>query len=931
MSNSKGEPTNALYGVVNMMKKLPTQYPSDYYICVFDAKGPTFRDQLYDDYKANRPPMEDDLRFQLEQIHDLVKAMGWQVIKRSGVEADDMIASIAEHAKLQGDEVLVSTGDKDLAQLVDDKVTLVNTMTNVVFDEAGVFEKFQVKPTQIIDYLMLLGDTSDNIPGVKGVGKRTAAKWLNQYGSLDQIVANIDDIKGKVVENLRCAIPQFELTRSLVTIKRDCDLTDEMPFDRQSSIDLDYLIEAFERFEFKTFLREVHALKTSDEVCDVYGKTDVSIVSSHGKNTQETRTEAVQYDMPEVPTTKYITIKTHDELLSCIEALKQAEYIAIDTETTSVSWTEAQLVGLSLSVSYGQAWYIPVRHVMDQALLPVQEAQIDLFSVSDVVPEASKSKKIQYVHCPDQLNIQEVLSALKPILESAQYPKILHNAKYDQHIFQNEGIALSGVVHDTLLMAYVLDSSQKVNLEALSLKYLGRQGVSYKDLCGQGAHKKRIDQVSIEEVSHYACEDAEFTLGLFQVLDPLLRSDEQSLEIYQLEMQTYQILYAMERHGVYIDQEQLVFQSQDLASQIERLESQIFEIAGETFNLNSPKQLGHILYEKLNYPILSKTSSKKPSTDEGTLIKLAKDYPVAHLLLDYRSLSKLKSTYTDKLVQIMDQNTHRVHTNYAQSAVFTGRLASSDPNLQNIPIKTPLGRRVRQAFIAPKGYHLVSADYSQVELRIMAHASDDQYMQAAFLRGDDIHCITASEIFHVSLEQVTSDQRRAAKAINFGLIYGMGVYGLAQQLQCSRGEAQEYINRYFARYTQVRDYMRYITDQVKQTGEARTCFGRRLVFHKGTSRMATQAMERQAINAPIQGAAADLIKKAMLDVQLWLDREAIDATLILQVHDELVLEVSDSAIPNVCQVLPQLMSQVVSLKVPLVVDVGQGRNWLEAH
>lgn len=882
LRNAQGEPTGALYGVVNMLRKLVSDHKADYAACIFDARGKTFRDDLYPDYKAQRPSMPEDLAAQIEPIHQAVKALGWPVLAIEGVEADDVIGTLACQATAQDIHTIVSTGDKDLAQLVDSHVTLVNTMSGEVLDEPGVQTKFGVAPDRIVDYLMLIGDTVDNVPGVTKVGPKTAVKWLTEFGSIDALIEQADTIKGVAGNNLREAIPQFPLTRELLTVKCDCDLTGHI----QSMTDLAprepdtaTLQGLYEKYGFRTWLREI----TGD--AERIPQGDARAIP----------------DVPGAPAELHYDIvtdwATFDEWAARIT---DASLVALDTETTSLNEMQASLVGISLSAEPGIACYIPLAH--------------------------------RGPDNPVQLPKTDVLERLRGWLEDPARPKLLHHAKYDTHVFANEGIALAGIQEDTMLQAYVLESHRGVGLADLSQRYLGRSGINYEDLCGKGAKQIGFDEVALDKAGHYACEDADFTLQLHQALRPRVAAEAGLERIYQLEIEVSRVLTTIERNGVKVDAAELAQQSHRLGQEMLRLEQSAYELAGQPFNLNSPKQLGEILFGRMQLPVVRKTASGAPSTDEEVLTKLAQDYPLPQVLLEYRGLSKLKSTYTDKLPRMINARTGRVHTHYSQAAVITGRLASSDPNLQNIPVRTEAGRRVREAFIAESGV-IVSADYSQIELRIMAHVSDDANLQQAFAAGEDIHRATASEIFGVSLADVTTDQRRAAKAINFGLIYGMGVFGLASNLGITRDAAQAYIDRYFARYPGVAQYMETTRQLARQQGYVETVFGRRLQMPdiRAGSGPRRQGAERAAINAPMQGTAADLIKMAMVQAQDWLATERMASRIIMQVHDELVLEVPDNELDIVRRRLPEIMCNVATLRVPLVAEVGVGPNWEQAH
>ncbi|WP_454673400.1 DNA polymerase I [Achromobacter pestifer] len=882
LRNAQGEPTGALYGVVNMLRKLVSDHKAEYAACIFDARGKTFRDDLYPEYKSHRPPMPEDLAAQIEPIHRAVRALGWPVLAIEGVEADDVIGTLAKRAAEHDVHTIVSTGDKDLAQLVNSHVTLVNTMTGEVLDEPGVVNKFGVPPDRIVDYLMLVGDTVDNVPGVTKVGPKTAVKWLTEFGSIDKLIEEADGIKGVAGNNLREAIPNFPLTRQLLTVKYDCDLAghvesvdDLIPRERDNAT----LTELYERYGFRTWLR------------DLTGDAE-RVPTGDARIAAEAPAAPAELD--------YRIISDWTEFDAWFEKLQGASLVALDTETTSLDQMQARLVGLSLAVAPGVACYIPVAH-----------------------------------RGPDgatQLPKAEVLARLKPWLEDETRAKLLHHAKYDAHVFANEGIRLAGIAEDTMLEAYVLESHRGVGLNDLAQRYLGRSGVSYEDLCGKGAKQIGFDEVAVDKAGHYAAEDADFTLQLHQVLRPMVAADDGLNRIYQLEIQVSAVLTTIERNGVKVDAAELGRQSHKLGQEMLRLEQKAYELAGQPFNLNSPKQLGEILFDRMQLPVVRKTAGGAPSTDEDVLTKLAQDYPLPQVLLEYRGLSKLKSTYTDKLPRMINPDTGRVHTRYAQAAVITGRLASSDPNLQNIPVRTEAGRRVREAFIAEQGL-LLSADYSQIELRIMAHVSDDANLQRAFAAGEDIHRATASEVFGVALPDVSTEQRRAAKAINFGLIYGMGVFGLASNLGITRDAAQAYIDRYFARYPGVAMYMENTRRLAREQGYVETVFGRRLQLPeiRGASGPRRQGAERAAINAPMQGTAADLIKMAMVAVQGWLEAEKLQTRMIMQVHDELVLEAPDAEIEQVKEALPRLMCSVAELRVPLVAEVGMGKNWEQAH
>lgn len=883
LRNAKGEPTGALYGVISMLRRLVQDYKADYAACIFDAKGKTFRDDIYPQYKENRPSMPEELAAQIEPIHKAVAAMGWPVLTVPGVEADDIIGTLACRAAAEGVHTIISTGDKDIAQLVNEHVELVNTMSGERQDIEGVKLKFGVSPSQIVDYLMLVGDTVDNVPGVDKVGPKTAAKWLGQFGDLNTLVEQADTIKGVAGQNLRAAISNFPMTRDLITIKTDCDipgLADGLESLVPTEVDRQQLIQLFEEYGFRTWLRELSG--------------DPERVPE-----QDARAPVQAPEAPEE--LRYETVLDTEALERWVSRLGEGKLVALDTETTSLDPMCARLVGLSLSVEPGEACYIPVAH-----------------RGPDQVTQLSK---------------QMVLERLKDWLEDDAAPKLLHNAKYDAHVFLNEDIKLAGVVEDTMLQAYVLESHRRVNMQELAERWLGRIGTPYEALCGKGAKQICFDEVEVEKASFYACEDADFTMQLHRVLRPKVAAEPGLESTYLLEIKASAVLTTIEYNGVRIDAELLVKQSQEIGKQLHDLEQKAYELAGQPFNLNSPKQLGEILFQRMELPVVRKTASGAPSTDEDVLSKLARDYPLPALLLEYRGLAKLKSTYTDKLPKMINPTTGRVHTRYAQAAVITGRLASSDPNLQNIPVRTPEGRRVRAAFVARPGGSIISADYSQIELRVMAHVSGDKNLRQAFERGDDIHRATASEVFGVTQAEVSSEQRRAAKAINFGLIYGMGEFGLAANLGITRDAARAYIDRYFARYPGVASYMEQTKAKAHDQGYVETVFGRRLWLPemRGAKGPRQKAAERAAINAPMQGTAADLIKMAMIAVQEWITAQKLQALLIMQVHDELVLDVPANEVDIVTEQLPGLMCNVAQLAVPLVAEVGVGPDWEQAH
>ncbi|MGV7243359.1 DNA polymerase I [Caballeronia sp. M23-90] len=877
-----GGPTGALYGMINMLRRLRKDINAEYSACVFDAKGKTFRDDWYADYKANRPSMPDDLSKQIEPIHETVRALGWPLVMIEGVEADDVIGTLAVAAEKRGMKVIVSTGDKDLAQLVTDHVTLINTMSNETLDRAGVLNKFGVPPERIVDYLSLIGDTVDNVPGVEKCGPKTALKWLTQYDTLDGIVAHASEIKGAVGDNLRKALDFLPMARKLVTVHTECDLAaqiasleETLPSRPEAR---DELRDLFTRHGFKTWLREV-------EIADaVEGPTDTPPASA---------TEMERH---------YETVQTWEQFDEWLARINAAELTSFDTETTALDPMLAQLVGLSVSVEPGRAAYIPVAHRGPDS--------------------------------PLQLPRDEVLQKLKSWLEDPSKKKVGQHLKYDEQVLANYGIELNGVEHDTLLQSYVIESHRPHDMDNLALRHLGAKTIKYEEVAGKGASQIGFDEVALDQAAPYAAEDADITLRLHQALYPQLVDEAQLLKVYRdIEMPTARVLRKMERNGVLIDGELLRVQSGQIATRLIQLEAEAYMLAGGEFNLGSPKQIGQIFFEKLQLPVVKKTPSGAPSTDEEVLQKLAEDYPLPKILLEHRGLSKLKSTYTDKLPRMVNAKTGRVHTNYAQAVAVTGRLSSNEPNLQNIPVRTAEGRRIREAFIAPPGSKIVSADYSQIELRIMAHISGDPSLMRSFAEGEDVHRATASEIFGVTPIEVSNDQRRIAKVINFGLIYGMSAFGLASNIGISRDAAKLYIDKYFQRYPGVANYMDETRTKAKRDGFVETVFGRRLWLPEinGGSGPRRQGAERAAINAPMQGTAADLIKLSMIAVQDWLEASKIETKMIMQVHDELVLEVPEAELPEVRKRLPELMCGVAKLKVPLVAEVGVGNNWEEAH
>ncbi|WAK02073.1 DNA polymerase I [Methylobacter sp. YRD-M1] len=876
LTSPKGEPTNAILGVTNMLRKLIDDYQSDYITVIFDAPGKTFRNDLYDQYKAHRPAMPDDLRVQIEPLHQLIRVMGLPLIIENGVEADDIMGCLAQQAERQGFHVVISTGDKDMAQLVNEHITLDNTMSNVRLDIQGVIDKFGVKPEQIVDYLALIGDTVDNIPGVPKVGPKTAAKWLEEYETLENLIACADQIKGKIGENLRACLDQLPLSKQLTTIK--CDL------------DLPYTMEDLKRRPSdKTELRNLLA----------------ELGFSSWLKTLDSQPEAVAVpaEKAAAPESVYETVLTEEQFNEWFKQLDQAPLFAFDTETTSLYYSKAEIVGVSFAVTPGHAAYVPLMH--------------------------------DYPGAPDQLDRTEILERLRPLLEDPHKAKLGQNLKYDMHVLANHGIALRGIAHDTMLESYVLNSTAtKHNMDDLAKEYLGIDTIHYEDVAGKGAKQLPFQEVPVEQATAYAAEDADVTLKLHQVLMEKLAPHQALMKLYaHVEIPLISVLARIERNGVLIDTAMLAQHSLELANHIVALEQQAHDLAGQTFNLGSPRQIQEILYDRQKLPVLKKTPTGQPSTDESVLQELAMTYQLPKLILEHRSLCKLKSTYTDKLPQQVDDKTGRIHTSYHQAVTATGRLSSTDPNLQNIPIRSDEGRKIRQAFIAPEGYKIVAADYSQIELRIMAHLSNDAGLLRAFSAGEDVHRATAADVFGVAPDQVTPDLRRSAKAINFGLIYGMSSFGLAQQLGLSRNQAQSYIDLYFARYPGVKDYMDNIRALAREQGYVETLFGRRLYLPEIKSRNAArrQYAERTAINAPMQGTAADIIKRAMIFTDQWLQQKKPDAKMIMQVHDELVFEVAEDQLDRCTASIRELMCSAADLNVPLVVDVGIGNNWDEAH
>ncbi len=880
LRNAAGEPTGAIYGVLNMLRRLLADHKADYLACVFDARGKTFRDEMYAQYKANRAPMPDDLGAQVAPLLDAIQASGWPLLQIEGVEADDVIGTLAREAEKRGLRCVISTGDKDLAQLVTDRVTLVNTMSNERLDPAGVKAKFGVPPERMLDYLTLVGDSVDNVPGVDKVGPKTAAKWIEQYGSLEEVMRHADEIGGAVGENLRKALDWLPKAQALLAVKCDLELPVKLEELKLGPRDEKRLAELISRLGFKSWPKEAAG-------------------DTKQPPPPETPPAPVRSDREE---RHYETLVEEADLARWLKVLEAAELVAFDTETTSLDPMQARLVGMSFSVNAGAAAYLPLAH--------------------------------NYTGVPGQLGVERALAMLKPWLENEARKKLGQNIKYDQHVLANHGVALRGIAHDTLLESYVLESHARHDMDSLATRHLGLKTLTYDEVTGTGVGRIPFEQVDVARAAAYAAEDADLTLRIHHALLPKLETEEKLAYVYRsIELPAREVLFRMERDGVLIDAAQLEAMSHELGQKMLELESKAHHEAGQPFNLGSPKQIAEIFFEKKGMPVIKKTPSGAPSTDEDVLEKLALDHPLAKILLDYREISKLKSTYTDKLPKMVNPRTGRVHTNYGQATAVTGRLASNDPNLQNIPVRTPEGRRIREAFVAARGHAIVSADYSQVELRIMAHISGDENLLRAFEAGEDIHRATAAEVFGRSLQDVTPEERRYAKVINFGLIYGMSAFGLAQQLGLERATAQAYIASYFTRYPGVAKYMEGVRKTARDRGYVETVFGRRLWLPeiKSANPARRGGAERAAINAPMQGTAADLIKLAMIAVRGWLDRERLSTKLIMQVHDELVLEAPEDELARVKAEIPELMSEVAKLKIPLVVDVGSGQNWEKAH
>ena len=880
LTNSSGQATGAIKGVVSMLRRLCQDYPSSTVAVIFDAKGKTFRDELYREYKANRPPMPAELREQVDPLNSIVEAMGLPLLIIPGVEADDVIGTLAKQASAIGKPVLISTGDKDMAQLVDQNITLVNTMTNTMLDEAGVLKKFGIPPSLIIDFLALMGDKVDNIPGVQGVGEKTALALLQNLGGIEDIYNSLDKVESLPVRGAKTLVSKLESSRDLAelsyqlaTIKTDVELQIDITGLAHEKAKTEKLLEWYKQLEFRSWTEELLASNTAD--------TEIGSA---------------------IPT-KYSTILSKAEFELWLARLQTSNLFAFDTETTSLNYMKAEVVGVSFSVNSGEAAYVPFAHT--------------------------------YPDAPKQLDRDWALKKLKPLLEDSKKAKVGQNLKYDASVLANHGIVLEGIKYDTMLESYILDSTgTRHDMDSLALKYLGHKTTHFEDIAGKGVKQLTFDQIPLEVAGPYAAEDADITMRLHEVFWPKIEKEQKLVSLFnEIELPLVRVLSRIERKGALLDIDLLAEQSQDLETRISELEKEAHEIAGQVFNLGSPKQLGEILFEKLELPVVKKTPKGAPSTAEDVLVELALDYPLPKLLLEHRSLSKLKSTYTDKLPIMLSEVSGRVHTSYHQAVTATGRLSSSEPNLQNIPIRTEEGRRIRKAFIAPPGFSLVAADYSQIELRIMAHLSKDAGLLSAFNEDRDVHTATAAEVFEVDQDAVSGEQRRKAKAINFGLIYGMSAFGLAKQLGLGRNQAQEYIDRYFARYPGVKDYMDATREVAHEQGFVETLFGRRLYLPEINARnkMRQQAAERTAINAPMQGTAADIIKKAMLDVDRWLLSQDVDASIVMQVHDELVLEVNESILDTLIEKINTLMSGAASLDVPLVVDVGFGENWDEAH
>jgi DNA polymerase-1 len=897
LTNSRGEPTGALHGVLNMLIKFLKDYKPTHIAIVFDASGRTFRDDIFAEYKAHRPPMPDDLRSQVEPLLTMIRAQGLPVLRIEGVEADDVIGTLACAASSAGRRVLISTGDKDMAQLVNESITLINTMSNSTLDRAGVKTKFDVFPEQIIDYLSLVGDSSDNIPGIDKVGPKTAAKWLNQYGTLDAVIANAGKIEGKVGENLRAGLTTLELARKLATIRTDCELPQSFDQLAITAPDVESLRALYQRYELRTLLRQLEGGEASSAPSTKKANADFDVDEALGLDKPAPDSPYANVEK------RYETVTEWSQLEKWIETLKSADLFAFDTETTSLDYMQAEIVGLSFCVEPGVAAYVPLKH--------------------------------DYAGAPEQLDRDRVLQALKPLLEDPERAKVGQHLKYDAHILSHYDIRLAGMRFDTMLESYVWNSvATRHDMDSSAARYLGMSTIKFEDVAGKGAKQITFNQVPVDRASEYAAEDADVTMRLHKTLWPQIETLPALKTLYQeIEQPLVPVLQRMEQRGVLLDREMLRVQSREIAKELQELVIQAHKEAGAEFNIESPKQLQQILFEKLQIPVLRKTPTGQPSTAEDVLEELAETYPLPRIIMDYRVLAKLKSTYTDKLPEQINERTGRVHTSYHQAVAQTGRLSSADPNLQNIPIRRPEGRRIRKAFIAPPGYVLVAADYSQIELRIMAHLSNDPGLLEAFANDRDVHQATAAEVFGVPLEAVNADQRRLAKTINFGLIYGMSPFGLARRLGIPRNAAQQYVDRYFARYPGVKRYMDERRSQAREDGYVETVYGRRLYLPeiRSRNRNMQQYAERSAINAPMQGTAADIIKRAMISVDAWCEREDAPARLIMQVHDELVLEVREGAVEEVSASVRERMAGAAELKVPLRIEVGSGANWDQAH
>ena len=876
MTTTSGQPTGAVFGTINMIKSLQSEYPQAQLVAIFDAKGKNFRHEIYEEYKANRPPMPDELRSQVEYVHQAIAALGIPLVIEPEVEADDVIGTYAKQAEQQGAKVLIASSDKDLAQVVTANVHMVDTMKKIVLDEAGVVEKFGVRPEQIIDYLTLMGDSSDNVPGVPKVGPKTAVKWIKEYGSLDDIIANAEKIGGKVGENLREFIPQIPRSKDLVTIRCELPLSKNVGELKQSEPDDTTLVDLYKTLQFKKWLAELG---------------------------EDLEPESAEVAVPEFKAGNYETIFTEEAFREWLVRLKSCEGFCFDTETTSIDAQQAELVGISFAIESGEAAYVPLAH--------------------------------SYEGAPQQLDLSWVTNELKPVFEDPEIAKIGQNLKYDISVLANYDVQVKGVAFDTMLQSYVLDSvANRHDMDTLSQMHLGHKPVPFTEVAGKGKSQVTFDKVDIDKASHYAAEDADITLRLHHALMPKLSRQPRLHQIYtELEIPLVAVLSSIESNGVLIDDTMLLQQSQELSAQMQSLETQAYDLAGSEFNIASPKQIQEILYDKMGLPVLKKTPKGAPSTAEDVLQELAMEHELPQLILAHRSVGKLKSTYTDKLPMMINPRTSRVHTSYHQAVAATGRLSSSDPNLQNIPIRTAEGRRIREAFIAPEGRKILAADYSQIELRIMAHLSADKALVHAFENDLDVHRATASEIFDVALEDVSDQQRRHSKAVNFGLIYGMSAFGLAKQLRIERKQAQNYIDQYFAQYPGVKDYMENTREFAREHGYVETVFGRRLYLPdiNAKNHNMRQYAERTAINAPMQGTAADIIKMAMIEVQEFLQSSDCGSKMIMQVHDELVFEVDEKAVEKMTQIFCQKMQNVAKLNVPILVDAGAGENWALAH